>query len=172
MRDFGCNKRHLCKTKALCCFLHRSLLITHSSFIVMAHVDVISDILAAAVRRYPDSAFVQGLSHQYLVKGGLSKRQLEGLYKRAEGIKDLPPGKLATLQAIILKRHQKYKSSLPEAPLPVENEDTAAPMIDAILNKYPQHKRVLFFQAKLKAHEPLSAAETTELLKFHKLLVH
>ena len=137
----------------------------------MAHVDIISDILAAALRHYPHSEFIQGLSHQYLVKGGLSKRQLEGLYKKAEQITDLPPGKLATLEAIILKRHQKYRSSLPATPTE-EKEDTTPPMIDAILHKYPQHKRVLFFQAKVKAHEPLTAAETTELLKFHKLLIH
>lgn len=137
----------------------------------MAHVDVISDILAAAVKAYPDSEFVHGLSHQYLVKGGLSKRQLEGLYKKAERIKTLPPGKLATLEAIILKRHKKYKSELPAAEPLFKTDEASQQMIQRILEKYPQHKRVLFFQAKCKANEPLSATEVTELAKFHKLLL-
>ena len=137
----------------------------------MSHVDVVSDILSAALKAYPDSEFVQSLSHQYLVRGGLSKRQLEGLYKKAERINGLSPGKLATLEAIILKGHKKYKSALPAtAPLFVKDE-ASGKMIDAILQKYPQHKRVLFFQAKYGSNEPLSPTEITELTKFHKLLI-
>lgn len=137
----------------------------------MSHVDVISDILSAAIKAYPESEFVQGLSHQYLVKGGLSKRQLEGLYKKAERIKNLPPGKLATLEAIILKRHQKYRSSLPVPEVQVAKDESSANMVDEILAKYPQHKRVLFFRAKLQNHENLSVTETGELVKFHKFLI-
>lgn len=137
----------------------------------MSHVDVISDILAAALKRYPASDFVQNLSHQYLVKGGLSKRQLEGLYNKAEKIEGLAPGKLATLEAIILKRHKKYKSALPAATPLFKKDESSAAMIDAILANYPQHKRVLFFAAKLENNELLSATEGAELAKFHKLLI-
>ena len=129
------------KRKRLAAFVHHSLLIT------MSHVDVISDILAAALKRYPDSDFVQNLSHQYLVKGGLSKRQLEGLYKKAEKIDGLSPGKLATLEAIILKRHKKYRSELPATEPLFRKDETSAVMVEDILAKYPQHKRVLLFGA-------------------------
>lgn len=137
----------------------------------MSHVDVISDVLSAAIKAYPESEFVQSLSHQYLVRGSLSKRQLEGLYKKAERIKSLPPNKLATLEAIILKRPKKYKSSLPPAAPLVERDEVSEKLIEGILGKYPQHKRVLFLQAKCKALEPLTPAEQTELAKFHKLLI-
>ena len=137
----------------------------------MSNVDVVSDILSAALKAYPDSEFVQSLSHQYLVRGSLSKRQLEGLFKKAERIKSLPPNKLATLEAIILKRPKKYKSALPATePLYKKDEGTGR-LIEDILTKYPQHKRVLFFQLKYKNNEPLTAAETAELEKFHKLLI-
>lgn len=137
----------------------------------MSHVDVISDILSAALKWYPDSEFVQNLSHQYLVKGGLSKRQLEGLYKKAERIKGLAPGKLATLEAIILKRHKKYKSDLPDNEPLFKKDETSAQLVETILQKYPRHKRVLFFRAKLENNEALSATEAAELAKFHKLLI-
>lgn len=137
----------------------------------MSHVDVISDILSAALKWYPDSDFVQNLSHQYLVKGGLSKRQLEGLYKKAERIAGLAPGKLATLEAIILKRHKKYRSTLPDNEPLFKKDETSAQLIDDILRKYPQHKRVLFFQAKVTNNESLSATDLAELTKFHKFLI-
>ena len=43
-------------------------------------------------------------------------------------------------------------------------------MITDILEKYPLHKRVLFFRAKFDNNDPLSPVEITELKKFHKLL--
>ena len=137
----------------------------------MSHVDVVSDILSAALKAYPESDFVQSLSHQYLVRGSLSKRQLEGLYKKAERIKDIPASKLATLEAIILKRPKKYKSELPPSEPLYKKDEKSGKMIDAILAKYPQHKRVLFFESKYKSNTPLSAVEVTELEKFHKLLI-
>lgn len=137
----------------------------------MSHVDVISDILSASLKAYPDSDFVQSLSHQYLVRGSLSKRQLEGLYKKAERIKGLPTNKLATLEAIILKRPKKYKSALPTSEPLFKKDETSQALIDAILQKFPQHKRVLFFAAKLKNNETLSPTEGAELVKFHKLLL-
>jgi len=137
----------------------------------MSHVDIVSDILSAALKAYPESDFVQSLSHQYLVRGSLSKRQLEGLYKKAERIKNLPVNKLATLEAIILKRPKKYRSDLPPAEPLYKKDEQAGKMIGDILSKYPGHKRVLFFQSKYDSNTPLSAIEATELEKFHKLLV-
>ena len=137
----------------------------------MGDVDIISDILAAANKAYPESDFVQSLSHQYLVRGSLSKRQLEGLYKKAERIKDLPHNKLATLEAVILKRPKKYKSELPPSEPLYKKDEEAGKLIDQILDKYPAHKRVLFFQSKYKTNEPFSPTELTELQKFHKFLI-
>jgi hypothetical protein len=137
----------------------------------MGDVDVISDILSAAMRAYPNSDFVQSLSHQYLVRGSLSKRQLEGLYKKAEGIKELPHNKLATLEAVILKRPKKYKSTLPPTEPLYKKDETIGKLIEDILLIYPQHKRVVYFLSKYKSNEPFSVIERAELDKFHKLLI-
>ncbi|HVG41808.1 MAG TPA: hypothetical protein VM888_09375 [Chitinophagaceae bacterium] len=137
----------------------------------MGDVDVVSDILSAAMRAYPDSDFVQSLSHQYLVRGSLSKRQLEGLYKKAERINELPHNKLATLEALILKRPKKYKSVLPPLEPLYKKDEAVGKMLDDILQKYPQHKRVVYFLSKYQSNEPFSTTERTELEKFHKLLV-
>jgi len=137
----------------------------------MAHVDVVSDILSAAMKAFPESEFVQSLSHQYLVRGSLSKRQLEGLYKKAERIRNLPPNKLATLEAIILKRPKKYKSTLPVSEPIFQKDEQTGSLIKDILQKYPQHKRVLYFQSKFERNDALTTTEAAELQKFHKLLI-
>jgi hypothetical protein len=46
----------------------------------------------------------------------------------------------------------------------------AGDLIEEILLKYPQHKRVLFLKAKYDNNEVISAAEVAELNKFKKLL--
>lgn len=133
-------------------------------------VGVVNDILEAALAAFPDSTFIKSLSHQYQERGGLSKKQLEGLYKKSLKVKSIPAGKLATLEAMILKRPTRYKSA-PPPPKPLyEKDENIGSAIDAILAKYPQHKRVLFFKSKYENNEPLSAAEITELEKFKKLL--
>lgn len=133
-------------------------------------VDVVKDILEAARAAFPNSGFIQSLSQQYEERGGLSKKQLEGLYKKAENINDLPVGKLATLEALILKRPTRFKSA-PPTPKPLYSKDErVGEMINAILAKYPQHKRVIFFHAKYNNNESLNATEIAELEKFQKLL--
>ena len=78
---------------------------------------------------------------------------------------------LATLEAMLLKRPNRYKSALPPAKPFYEEKDTKqGEMIEAILIKYPQHKRVLFFKSKYDNNEILSPADNTELEKFYKLL--
>lgn len=133
-------------------------------------VDIVLDILKAVLQAQPLSSFTQSLLYQYQERGGLSKKQLEGLYSKATKVKDIPPGKLATLEAIILRKHSKHKSELPAAtPLYVKDEETGK-MIEIILAKYPQHKRVLFFKSKYDNNEIFSAADKMELQKFNKLL--
>ncbi|MFI5133347.1 MAG: hypothetical protein ACHQEB_03370 [Chitinophagales bacterium] len=133
-------------------------------------VDVVNDILKLTLAAYPDSSFIQSLSYQYIERGGLSKKQLEGLYKKAGNVKTIPAGKLSTLEAIILKKPTRYKSALPPpGPLYTKDEKTGK-LITAILEKYPQHKRVLFLKTKYDNNEVLSSIETGELEKFYKLL--
>ena len=133
-------------------------------------VDVVNDLFEATLVAYPESTFIKSLSQQYQERGGLSKKQLEGLYHKAAKVKTIPTGKLATLEAVILKKPTRYKSSAPPpAPL-YKKDDEAGEMIDAILSKYPQHKRVLFLKTKYDNNEVLSTTEITELKKFHKML--
>jgi hypothetical protein len=134
-------------------------------------VDIVRDILEAVLSAQPLSSFTQSLSNQYQERGGLSKKQLQGLYDKATKIKSIPQGKMATLEAIILHKHSKHKSELPvNTPLYVKNED-AAKKIEAILLKYPQHKRILFLKLKSDNNEVLAANEIAELDKFYKLLI-
>lgn len=133
-------------------------------------VDIVMDILNAVLVAQPHSSFTQSLLHQYQERGGLSKKQLEGLYGKAAKISDIPPGKLATLEAIILKKKSKEKSGLPPTtPLYSKDEETGR-VIEAILSKYPAHKRVLFFKSKFENNEPLSPAEMSEIKRFSSLL--
>jgi hypothetical protein len=135
-------------------------------------VDIVKDILEAVLKAQPLSSFTQSLYHQYQERGGLSKKQLQGLYSKAGKINSIPPGKMATLEAIILHKHSKHKSALPaNTPLYTKNED-AGKKIENILARYPQHKRILFLKLKYDNNEVLSAAELTELDKFYKLLIH
>jgi hypothetical protein len=119
----------------------------------------------------PGSTFVQSLLIQYQERGGLSKRQLEGLYKKAAKIESIPQKWLATMEAEILKKPLKFKSALPAAKPLYEKDERIGKLISSILEKYPQHKRVMFFQSKYNNNESLSAAEVAELERFHKLLL-
>jgi hypothetical protein len=137
----------------------------------MADVDVVSDILAATVAAFPSSEFIQSLSHQYLVRGWLTKKQLQGLYQKASKLNHIPPGKLATLEALLARMPTRTKSEKPAlAPLVEKDEKTYA-LIEAILIQYPQHKRVLYLKSRLDNHEVLSAAEIAEAGRLHKLLL-
>ena len=133
-------------------------------------VDIVSDLLKAVLAVKPDSSFIQSLLYQYQERGGLSKKQLEGLYHKAAKIPNIPENKLITLEAIIKKKPTRYKSALPQ-PSPLYTKDeNAGHMLNAILAKYPQHKRVLFLKAKYDNNDPLSAVELSELQKFNKML--
>jgi hypothetical protein len=132
-------------------------------------VDVIKDVLEAVLEAQPHSTFVQSLYRQYQERGGLSKKQLEGLYNKALKISTMAPNKLATLEAVILKKHTKYKSA-PPPPKPLyEKDERTGQMIDTVLATAPQHKRVLFFKSKYDNNETLTPAEMLELERFYKL---
>ncbi len=134
-------------------------------------IDIILDVLKESQAWYPNSKFVESLLYQYQERGNLSKKQLEGLYSKASNVKTIAPGKLATLEAIILKKPTRYKSPLPVvAPLPAK-DDLFEKMMNDILEKYPQHKRVLFIKLKFENNEAISPQEKSEIERFHKLLI-
>ncbi len=133
-------------------------------------VDIVKDVLEAVLAANPSSEFVQSLLFQYQERGGLSKKQLQGLFSKAQQINSIPPGKLATLEAIILKKPNRYKSDLPDATPLYEKDEKVGEMIKKVLQKYPEHKRVIFFQTKYENNEPLSPTEMMELERFCKVL--
>lgn len=133
-------------------------------------VDIVKDLLALVLKENPSNEFIKSLTMQYEERGGLSKKQLEGLHKKALKFQTIPPAKLATLEAMILKRPNRYKSKLPENTPLYTKEVRTGELIASILEKYPQHKRVLFFRAKYDNNETLSPSDIAELERFHKLL--
>ncbi|MBK7291449.1 MAG: hypothetical protein IPI78_15130 [Chitinophagaceae bacterium] len=133
-------------------------------------VDIVLDILEAVVEAQQLSSFAKSIHHQYIERGGLSKKQLEGLYNKALKVKTIPPNKMATLEAIILRKHSKQKSELPANVPLYEKDEVVEKMIGEVLQKYPEHKRVLFFRAKFDNNELFTPPEKTELERFYKAL--
>lgn len=135
------------------------------------NIDIIADLLRAVLAERPGDIFCQSLQHQYQDRGGLSKKQLEGLLGKATKFTNAPVAKLATLEAIILKKHSKQKSLAPVS-LPEDEPDRESPpLVARILEKYPGHKRVLFFKMKIEQRQSLGPQEKDELKKFAKLLL-
>lgn len=136
----------------------------------MKEVDVVSSLLRTAMETFPNSEFIQSLSHQYLVRGWLSKKQLQGLHSKLQKAEDVNAGRLATLEALIMKMPNRYRSPLPETKPMFEKDEASGDKIRAILQKYPGHKRVLYFLSRYDNNE-LSASEVAELDKFYKVLM-
>ena len=129
-------------------------------------LDIINMLLEDCIMAFPVSTFVISIYQQYQRRGWLSKKQLQGLYDKASKINGVLPGRLAALESIIKKMPTREKSELPEnKPMFVKDEE-AGKLIEEILSKYPQHKRVLFLKVKYDNNETLSAADITELKKF------
>jgi hypothetical protein len=70
-------------------------------------LDIIDKVLSACYAHNKDALFVMSLMHQYEERGSLSKKQLEGLFLKAQKVPEMPPNWLATLEATILKIHTK-----------------------------------------------------------------
>jgi hypothetical protein len=127
-------------------------------------------LLEDCIMAFPVSTFVISIYQQYQRRGWLSKKQLQGLYDKASKINGVLPGRLAALESIIKKMPTRQKSELPEnTPMFVKDEEVGK-LIDEILAKYPQHKRVLFLKAKYDHNEALSPSDVTELKKFRQFL--
>jgi len=135
----------------------------------MAEIDIINDLLEDCIMAYPVSSFVISLYKQYRERGSLSKKQLQGLHSKASKIEGIQQSKLATLEAVIKKMPTRYKSDLPPVMPIFEKDKVAGELINVILNKYPNHKRVLFIKSKYENNELLSSLELSELKKFATL---
>jgi len=135
-----------------------------------SEIDIINEVLEECILAYPVSSFIISLYKQYQQRGSLSKKQLEGLHSKASKAKNMPVAKLATLEALIKKMHTKHKSDIPTPKPLYEKEKSTGQIIDAILVKYPNHKRVLFIKSKYDNNEPLSQAEMNDLKRFKQLL--
>ncbi|HEV8080254.1 MAG TPA: hypothetical protein VGP43_06055 [Chitinophagaceae bacterium] len=133
-------------------------------------VDIINTVLEECILAYPVSSFVISIYKQYMQRGSLSKKQLQGVYSKASQIQNIQQSKLATLEAIIKKMPTKNKSELPENKPMFERDESVGKIITTILTKYPQHKRVLFLKAKYENNDLLSIIEIDELRKFEKVI--
>ncbi len=137
----------------------------------MNEVNITLDILKAMVQAHPSSVFINSLYTQYCNRGGLSKKQLEGLYSKASRTDGIPPHKLATLEAIIRKKPTRERAPASiKINMPANDPETGK-MITDILSRFPLHKRVLFLQSKYDHKEILSPGEVEEIRKFGKLLI-
>jgi hypothetical protein len=134
-------------------------------------MDILLDILNEMVKAHPASDFVNSLHQQYCNRGGLSKKQMEGLYSKAGKTGSISPGRLATLEAIIKKKPTRERAAATLSAAFPAKDDAAGKMIAAILDKYPQHKRLLFLRSKYDNNENISALEIAEIEKFKKLLL-
>src|SRR6476469_1496458 len=97
-------------------------------------IDIVNEVLELCLLAMPVSSFLISLYKQYQQRGSLSKKQLLGLHGKASDIKDFPVAKLATLEALIKKMPNRYKSELPVETKPMYEKDEAAQkQIDEIL---------------------------------------
>lgn len=130
-------------------------------------IDIINEVLEACILAYPVSSFIISLYKQYISRRWLTKKQLEGLYAKAEKIPDLSPGKLASLKATINKMPNRFKSEAPITTTPIyQKDEEVGKLIEVILAKYPQHKQVLFLQSKYQNNQPLTTTELADLKRF------
>ncbi len=134
-------------------------------------MDVVQALLNDMLEARPESDFIISLHKQYCERGGLSKKQMEGLHSKASKTEGIAPGKLATLEAIIKKRPTWEKKDVATISAVEEKDETILPLLTALLEKYPAHKRVLFIKSKYDKNDPISNLEKDELLKFKKLLL-
>ncbi len=133
-------------------------------------IDIVNEVLESCILAYPISSFIISLYKQYLQRGSLSKKQLQGLYGKASEIPDLSPGKLATLEALIKKMPTRFKSEAPANTPLYEKDEASGQLIELILARYPQHKMVLFLKSKFDNNQPFSPSEIADLKRFHQAL--
>ena len=137
----------------------------------MNDINILLDILKKMVEAHPTSGFVTSLYQQYCNRGGLSKKQLEGLYAKALKTASVPQNKLATLEAIIKKKPTRERAAASVQHIEPVKDEATGKLLAGILEKYPQHKRVLFLRMKYDNNEKLTPVEMGEVQKFSKMLL-
>jgi hypothetical protein len=137
----------------------------------MASPDILLQILTKIRAMRPDSVFIESLYNHYCNRGGLSRKQLEGLLNKARKIPEFSQANIATLEAIILKKPVKEKAAATITAASAQKDDALEKMLAAILEKYPQHKTALFIKSKLRNNEAIASTTVTEIKKLHKLLI-
>ncbi len=137
----------------------------------LAEINIILSILETLKQANPENVFISSLYDQFCNRGGLSKKQLEGLYDVAAKTGLISTAKLATLEAIIKKKPTRYKSEVIKK-LPEQIIDpTILLLLNQILEKYPQHKMALFMQSKCKHNDALTDFEIVEIKRLGKVLL-
>ena len=135
-------------------------------------IDVIDKLLEACYQHNKDALFIMSLMHQYEERGSLSKKQLEGLLLKAKKVQDIPVGWIAAVEAIVLKMPTRDKTPVADTSNKEQESVKAGDeVIQQILEKFPQHKRVLYLKAQSEQRKSLTPAEQSELEKFHQLLI-
>lgn len=134
-------------------------------------INIILDILNTMLKAHPASVFINSLHQQYCNRGGLSKKQLEGLYSKAAKTTGIPVHKLATLEAIIKKKPTRERSAASIRTTQPTKDMATGLLLDTLLEKYPQHKRLIFLRSKYDHNETLTSFEIAEVQRFHKLLI-
>ncbi len=134
------------------------------------NIDVVADLLKAVLSAKPDDAFCASLLEQYKLRGGLSKKQLEGLLGKATKFTDVAPGKLATLEAIIKKKKIIDRSISSTLKQEVTIDETPLIRMNEILAKNANHIRIVFLKSKWEKEGQLSKAEIDDVNRLHKIL--
>ena len=137
----------------------------------MAEINIILTILETLKQANPESVFINSLYDQFCNRGGLSKKQLEGLYDKASKTGLITTAKLATLEAIIKKKPNRYKSEIIKKISEPIIDQTIHLLLTQILEKYPQHKMALFLQSKCKHNDALTEVEIAEIKRLGKILL-
>lgn len=137
----------------------------------MTEINIILSILETLKENKPDNVFINSLHHQFCNRGGLSKKQLEGLQAKAVQSNLISTAKLATLEAIIKKKPTRYKSEIIKTVVTQKKDEAVLKLLEEILNRFPQHKMVLFLHSKYKHNDILTDAEIAEAKRLHKVLL-
>lgn len=134
------------------------------------NIDVVADLLKAVLSAKPDDSFCASLLEQYKLRGGLSKKQLEGLLGKATKFTYVAPGKLATLEAIIKKKNIIDRSISSTLKQEIVIDETPLLQMNEILVKNANHIRIVFLKSKWEKEGQLSKAEIDDIKRLHKIL--
>ena len=134
-------------------------------------MDILLTILETLKSAKSDNIFISSLHHQYCNRGGLSKKQLEGLLAKAKKSGIIKEAQLATLQAIIKKKPTRQRSEKIDKAPDFYKLDDILPLLKNILEKFPQHKMAVFLQQKINTNQSLSDFEINEVKRLSQLLL-